>query len=138
MSFVVRRRVEFCETDAAGIAHFSVFFPMMEAAEHELLRSLGIPVLPAEEPGRTALTWPRVAAACNYLAAARFEDELQIAVRVAKIGTSSVQYEFRFTCDDRLIAEGTITSVCCQLSSGGGLTKHEIPDSVRNRLAKHQ
>ncbi|MCG8653286.1 MAG: hypothetical protein MI861_25835, partial [Pirellulales bacterium] len=41
MTFSTKRRVEFRDTDAAGIVHFSAFFPMMEAAEHEMLRSLG-------------------------------------------------------------------------------------------------
>ncbi|MEM9828477.1 MAG: thioesterase family protein [Planctomycetota bacterium] len=44
--FRVRRRVEFRDTDAAGIVHFSAFFPMLEAAEHEFLRNRGISVLP--------------------------------------------------------------------------------------------
>lgn len=138
MSFSTTRRVEFRDTDAAGIVHFSVFFPMMEVAEHELLRSLDISVLPRAEAGNDPLSWPRVAASCNYLAAARFEDQLRIDVRVAKIGTSSVQYEFRFVRDEQLIAEGKVTSVCCHLQSGGGLKKSPIPDSIRERLAKHQ
>ena len=37
-----RRRVEFAETDAAGIVHFSVFFRYMEEAEHALWRNAGM------------------------------------------------------------------------------------------------
>ena len=44
--FKTRRRVEFRDTDMAGIVHFSVFFAYMEQAEHELLRSLGLGVGP--------------------------------------------------------------------------------------------
>lgn len=137
MPFSVQRRIEFRDTDAAGIAHFSVFFPMMEAAEHELLRSLGIAVLPQPDEDQSSLTWPRVAASCDYVAAAHFQDVLNITVRVAHIGTSSVQYEFHFTRDDQPIAEGRITVVCCRLS-GAGLMKAEIPDLVRQQLTKHQ
>ena len=39
-----RRRVEFRDTDAAGIVHFSAFFFWMESAEHELLRAAGVTV----------------------------------------------------------------------------------------------
>ena len=46
MSFRTRRIVEFRDTDAAGIVHFSAFFPWMESAEHEMLRSVGIKILP--------------------------------------------------------------------------------------------
>ena len=42
--FKTERRVEFRDTDAAGIVHFSVFFAYMEQAEHEFLRSLGLSV----------------------------------------------------------------------------------------------
>lgn len=138
MTYSTRRRIEFRDTDAAGIVHFSAFFPMMEAAEHEMLRSLGISVMPERGDGNACLTWPRVAASCNYASTARFEDELRIAVRVAKIGTSSVQYNIRFSRDDLLIAEGLLTVVCCQLTDGGRLEKHVIPDEIRERLAKHQ
>ena len=41
-AFVTSRRVEFSDTDAAGIVHFVAFFRMMEQAEHELLRSVGL------------------------------------------------------------------------------------------------
>ena len=43
--FRCRRIVEFRDTDAAGIAHFSAFFFWMESAEHEFLRELGIRVV---------------------------------------------------------------------------------------------
>ena len=149
MSFSTTRRVEFRDTDAAGIVHFSAFFPMMESAEHEMLRSLGISVLPrsSTDPDYPAVTWPRVAASCRYVSAARFEDMLSISVRVAKIGSSSVQYEVRFARGDSLIAEGSMTAVCCKLiqeSSSGGqepgvrLEKVPIPDSIRNLLNRHQ
>ena len=39
-----RRRVEFSETDLAGIVHFSNYFRYMEAAEHEFFRSLGLSI----------------------------------------------------------------------------------------------
>ena len=42
MPLTCRRRVEFRDTDAAGIAHFSAFFFWMESAEHELLRAAGV------------------------------------------------------------------------------------------------
>ena len=43
-AFLWERRVEFHETDAAGIAHFSSLLIFMEQAEHALLRSLGLSV----------------------------------------------------------------------------------------------
>ena len=39
--FKLTRRIEFAETDMAGIVHFANFFRMMEATEHAFFRSLG-------------------------------------------------------------------------------------------------
>ena len=39
--FKQTRRVEFSDTDMAGIMHFSNFFHFMEATEAAFLRSLG-------------------------------------------------------------------------------------------------
>lgn len=137
MGFRSQRRVEFRDTDAAGIVHFSAFFPMMEAAEHEMLRSLGISVMPTSGSDSPNVTWPRVAAECQYKSAAHFEDLLDITVDVIKLGTSSVSYGFRFDCEDREIATGQITVVCCELSREEGsprLRKCPIPDDLRQKL----
>ena len=134
MPFVTQRRVEFRDTDAAGIVHFSAFFPMMETAEHEFLRSIGVDVMPRHVPEGMPITWPRVSAHCDYRAAARFEDLLMIGVRVAKVGSSSVRYEFVFTRDGVSIADGALTAVCCRLSPGGGLEKIAIPEETRRRF----
>lgn len=139
MSFLTRRRVEFRDTDAAGIVHFSVFFPWMEAAEHELLRSIGVEVLPPHDASSDAVTWPRVSASCDYFAAARFEDWLEIDVAIEKIGSSSVTFHVRFSrlgTDGKAvgIAEGRTVSVCCKLLPGGSLEKVRIPDRIREKL----
>ncbi len=145
MTFSVDRRIEFRDTDAAGIVHFSAFFPMMEAAEHEMLRSLGIAIMPKVEAGVPPLSWPRIAAECRYVAAARFEDILRISVEVAHVGNTSVQYRCRFTREDQLIAEGTLTVVCCRMTNlvspedeSRGMEKTTIPEPIRKLLAKHQ
>jgi 4-hydroxybenzoyl-CoA thioesterase/acyl-CoA thioester hydrolase len=147
MTFSTQRRVEFRDTDAAGIVHFSAFFPMMESAEHEMLRSLGIAVLPLGQSGPMAVTWPRVAASCAYTSVARFEDLLRIDIDVTEIGKTSVEYRYRFSRDETPIAEGKMTAVCCRLThqqadaagpQTGGLEKTPIPEPIRQLLAQHQ
>ena len=138
MSFRTRRLVEFRDTDAAGIVHFSAFFPWMESAEHEMLRSLGIKVLP-DSHDDPSVTWPRVSVSCDYANAARFEDLLDIEVSVVKIGRSSIRYEVAFSRQDEgggsvPVAKGTTVVVCCRLRPGGGLEKTLIPDDIRAKL----
>ena len=55
--FKATRRVEFSDTDMAGIMHYSNFFRFMETAEHGFYRSLGFSVVMQEIDPR--LGWPR-------------------------------------------------------------------------------
>lgn len=134
--FTTRRRVEFRDTDAAGIVHFSAFFLWMESAEHELLRSCGIPVVEpgAGGPGVDA-SWPRVAASCDYTGAVRFGDELDVTVSVEALGTSSVTYGFAFTHAGGAVASGRIVAVRCHMRPGRRPEPVPIPADIAARLA---
>jgi YbgC/YbaW family acyl-CoA thioester hydrolase len=70
--FKITRRVEFSETDMAGIMHYSNYFRFMETAEHQFYRSLGFSVVLAQH--NPPLGFPRVHAECDYKRPLRFED----------------------------------------------------------------
>jgi YbgC/YbaW family acyl-CoA thioester hydrolase len=134
MAFRTTRRVEFYDTDMAGIVHFSNFFRFMESVEVEFLRSLGVSVrLPW---GPEMIGFPRVSASCDYLRPARFEDLLDVTVTVDKVGRSSVAYAFEFGKDGEVIARGKITAVCCRVE-GDKFESTPIPDEIRELLEKH-
>src|SRR5262245_57290011 len=118
-------RVEFRDTDAAGMAHFSVFFTYMEEVEHELLRHLGLSVMLSDEEG--PISFPRVATRCDYQRAVKFEDVVDIEVVVVRLGTKSVTYEFVFSHQDLPVASGEITSVCCRFEPDGTPRSIAIP-----------
>ncbi len=124
------RRVEFRDTDAAGIVHFSVFFAYMEQAEHDFWRSLGTSVV--HRTGDATLSWPRVSAECDYKVAIKFEQIIRIQVRVLKIGTKSLQFGFCFFRDNEQIATGKITTVCCEVGEGRKLNSVTIPEEIRS------
>lgn len=107
---VSRRRVEWADTDMAGIVHFSRFFVFMETAEHEMRRALGFAL--EDDP---ALGWPRVSASCEYRRPLRFGEEVEVVVRVVERGRSSLTFGFAFRRDGEVVAEGRMTSVCCRL-----------------------
>jgi 4-hydroxybenzoyl-CoA thioesterase/acyl-CoA thioester hydrolase len=130
--FTVTRRVAFCETDAAGIAHFSSFFLYMESAEHALLRHLGLSVFMEDAQG--TLTWPRAAANCDYLGMVRFDEELSIEVAVSRLGDKSVTYQFDFKVGERAVAQGRMTAVCCRIHPDHQIQTISIPDSIRSLL----
>lgn len=131
--FRTSRRVEFCDTDMAGIVHFSNFFRFMEFAEQEFLRSQGLSVSWSEGPVR--MGFPRVSASCDFMKPVRFEDVLDIEVTVAQIGTKSVTYRFDFACRGVPVAKGQVSTVCCRKGPDGTLESTEIPPGIRAKLA---
>jgi 4-hydroxybenzoyl-CoA thioesterase/acyl-CoA thioester hydrolase len=131
--FETVRRVEFCETDAAGIVHFSSFLCYMEQAEHQFLRHIGTSVAQPLEDG-WHISWPRVHVECDYRGAAKFEDELRITVQVLNLGNKSVTYVFEFTRDGQPIAHGKIVAVCCRVKSGEPLHSQAIPSELVAKL----
>ncbi len=131
-SYRTTRRVEFCDTDMAGIAHFANFFRWMESAEVEFLRARGLSVK-LEWEGQT-LGFPRVSATCDFAKPARFQDLIDIDVTLERIGGKSVTYVFAFSRGGEFLARGKVTSVCCHVKEDSQLEAIEIPASYRKRL----
>ena len=75
------RRVQFSETDAAGIVHFSNFFRYFEDAEHELWRKAGLSIHPEKSP----IGWPRVAASCEFHRPLKFEQEFEVTCAISEM-----------------------------------------------------
>ena len=130
--FRTSRRVEFGDTDMAGIMHFSNFFRFMEVAECDFLRSLDLSVTMTWQGEHFGL--PRVSAGCDYLSPARFGDVLTIAVSVRRLGSKSVTYGFDFFKGETAVARGQITAVSCRMHNDHQLEAIEIPTPFRSRL----
>ena len=138
--FLYRRRVEFAETDMAGIVHFANFFRYMEEAEHTFYRSLGFTVhdfRPA--PGEPRIGWPRVHAEADFRLPLEFEEEVEIEVLVEEVRTKSIRYQFRFWKEPggerRLAATGRFSVVCVRFSeSEGRMESIPVPGWIRERL----
>jgi len=131
--FTTTRRVQFHDTDVAGIMHFSAFFLYMEEAEHEFLRSIGLGTF-MEVEGET-LSWPRVSASCDFRSPARFEEVMTIAVNVEELKPRAVTYSFEFDIESRQLALGKMTSVCCRMTTEGPKSI-EMPTWIAERLEK--
>lgn len=129
------RRVEFAETDMAGIVHFSNFFRMMEAAEHAFFRSLGFTI--HEHDNDLTIGWPRVSASCDYRAPLRFEEEVEIHLVVAEVRSRSIRYQFIFrkVADGTEVARGNVAAVCATVDkTAGKLVPVIIPDRIRAQI----
>ena len=133
--YKVRRRVEFSETDMAGIVHYSNFFRYMEAAEHEFFRSLGFSVVTRQvDP---PVGWPRVRAECDYKQPLRFEDEFEVHMLVTEKKSKSLSYQFRIRKLNRPapveVARGSLTVVCVT-HQGGVLKATAIPKEIADKV----
>ncbi len=131
-TYLTERHVEFHDTDMAGIMHFASFFHYMETAEHEFYRNLGLSVY-TEIDGKT-ISFPRVSVSCDYRSPARCEEKLTIQVSITRLGRSSITFAFRISHDQRLLAEGKMTSVCCWIQTNEAPTSVEIPAEIRTQL----
>jgi YbgC/YbaW family acyl-CoA thioester hydrolase len=131
--FSIQRRVQFAETDMAGIAHFANYFRWMEEAEHALFRSVGLSVSMHHEGSE--ISWPRVSVGCEFYEPVRFEDELNLRLRVVKIGEKSLSLEVDFMKGDQQVALGKAVSVCCEVD-GGKMRSIPIPTTIRDKLAE--
>ena len=128
-----KRKIEFSDTDMAGIVHFTRFFIYMESVEHEFLRSLGTSVSTTIDGNE--IGWPRLTASCEYLSPLRFEDEVDILLSVKKKGAKSLTYQFHFTLEGYDIARGEVTTVCCITNHGDKLQPISIPEIISNQIS---
>ena len=143
--FLYRRRVEFADTDVAGIMHFSNFFRFMEVAEHAFYRSLGFSVHPFKQGAGgdgPHVWWPRVQASADFRLPLHFEEEVEIEILVEEIRTKSVKYFFQFwkhpdSPADRVVAAtGRFTVVCVIFDAETRRMKAvAIPDEWREKLS---
>jgi YbgC/YbaW family acyl-CoA thioester hydrolase len=132
--FTTRRRIEFADTDQGGICHFARYPVFMETAEHELIASIGSSVDTVVDGQK--IGWPRVAFSIDYKSPARFEDELEIKVRVLRKGTKSMTYGFTLSTNGREVCNGKMTSVCCVLEAGEKIRAIPIPAQIADALSE--
>ena len=126
----LRRRVQFYETDAAGIVHFSWYFRYIEEAEHALWREAGMSVADKDSD----IHWPRVSASCDFHGALAFEDEFEVDIRVADITQKTIRFASVITRGDKRIATGTHTVVCVRMRPGKPMKSTDIPRAIAERL----
>jgi YbgC/YbaW family acyl-CoA thioester hydrolase len=129
--FRYRRRVQFPETDASGIVHFTNFFKYVEEAEHAMWRAAGLSI---SQPGR-GIGWPRVAASFEFRKPLRFEEEFEVHLRVAEKTDKTIRYAAVLRREGEIVAEGSLTIICVRRAAGEPPRAIEIPPDVDARFA---
>jgi acyl-CoA thioester hydrolase len=123
-AFSTRTRVGFSDTDAQGIVYYGRYNPYFDFARVEYLRSLDL--LQRAAAGEFVMRANDV----EYFAPARFDDELEIHIRVSRIGRTSVTYEFAAfkVPEGTLLATAHQTLVCIDRETRRPIP---IPDEYR-------
>ncbi len=133
--FSYKHRVNFYETDMAGLVHFSNYFRFMEETEQALFLSLGFS-LKMKEQGQT-ITWPRVATSFEYKSPIHVEDLIEIRLLIEHLGEKSLAYRVEFYTNQKLAALGSCTMVCCRLKKEGVIEGIRIPERIRKKLSPY-
>jgi acyl-CoA thioester hydrolase len=133
--FKAVRRVEFADTDMAGIMHFSNFFRFMETAEHGFFRSLGLSI--SMDKAHPEVGWPRVHAKCDFHAPLTFDDEVEIHMLVSEKKSKALSYVFNFhklNANPPLrVARGALTIVCVT-KRDGKFSACPIPTAIADKI----
>jgi acyl-CoA thioesterase FadM len=121
---VLRRRIEWIDTDAAGIYHWTTAFRLAEAAEAALHTALGI-------ADRTFGVTPRVSVAAEFQRPLVFNDPVEVELAVEAVGRTSVRYALNITGPDGPAMSGQVTA--CLIDRE---TRRAVgwPDDLRERL----
>jgi acyl-CoA thioester hydrolase len=128
--FSTRTRVGFSDTDAQGIVYYGRYLPYLDLARVEYHRKLGLLGMEIGEPG---VEFVMRALTIEYHAPAMFDDELELFIRVARIGRTSATYEcaaYRVR-DDLLLVTATQTPVLVDLDQRKAC---EIPQDFRDTI----
>ena len=125
-----KRRVEFAETDAAGMVHFSVFFRYMEEAEHAVWRRAGMDIYANHEER----SWPRISAKFDFKSPLRFQDEFEVRTEITAVSRSTIQWAHSVVRGETVIGSGSVTAVYVAKGRDGSMKSAEIPPEIILRL----
>jgi acyl-CoA thioester hydrolase len=128
--FVHRLRVRYGECDAQGLVFNANYLLYYDVAVTELWREAVMPWQAMVERGVDVVV---AEAGLRFRAPARFDDEIDLRIAVARLGTTSVTTEFTIVRGDELLLEGTMRHVCLDARTW---RKTEMPDWMRSGLAR--
>ncbi|HLH02025.1 MAG TPA: thioesterase family protein [Bryobacteraceae bacterium] len=123
--FHFQTRIRFIDTDASGRIHYTAMFRYFESAEIEFMRTLDISYLKHD------FALPRVHVECDFRLALEHDDLIDIELRVAKVGTSSIHFAFRTLKAGELAATGSIVVACMDRKTQRSAP---LPDLLREKL----
>jgi YbgC/YbaW family acyl-CoA thioester hydrolase len=130
----VQERVRWSDVDASGIILWSAYTRFVERAETELFRAAGFPYATLWD--RLDIWLPRVQFHLDYRSPARLDDLLDTEIWVARIGRSSIRFEFAVSkAGAEVVAEGYLVIVAISRADGRSV---EVPGPLADALAPYR
>ena len=128
MPFVHRLRVRFHECDPQGVVFNAHYFTYFDIALTEMWRAAFGSYQSVVEQGTDVVV---VEASATYRAPARFDEEIEVELGVARLGTTSMTTQTAIRRDGQLLVEGRLVHVFVDPST---MAKQEIPAHIRAGL----
>ena len=127
-------RVQWGDTDAAGIVFYPNYFRWFDHAGHEFLRRVGLPVEMLMRQYQTAL--PIIEVGCRFHQPVRYNDSLTIETAITEVRTRSFRFEHRVSRDGAITGIGFDVRVWTRPTGEKNDTFElaAIPDEVRAHL----
>jgi YbgC/YbaW family acyl-CoA thioester hydrolase len=126
-------RVPFVDVDSTQRIHYTAWLRFMEVAEHHLMREIGFPYATVLREQ----AYPRVRLECDFRGAIQYDDELDVAARIERVGRSSWTVAFvgrhaGAPASEEPVATGKMTIVCMDPVTQRA---RSLPDDLRSALS---
>lgn len=127
-------KIQFGDTDAAGIVYYPNFYRYMDNATHHFFEQLGFPTSEMMKKGQAI---PLVEAHCQFLSPGFFNHEISIITKVEYVKDKVFKLLHIMKDGEHVIAKGYEVRVWVSLE-GEKPKAQSIPDNLRNQLQKYQ
>jgi acyl-CoA thioester hydrolase len=129
--FVHHLRPRYAEVDAQGVVFNAHWLTYFDESQTRFFESLGLDPKVAFFSTFDVMV---VKAVLEWQGPAGFDEDVAVAVRIPRIGTSSFDIEYTATCNGDPACVGLITYVSV---SPGTHDPTPIPEEIRSLLARH-
>ncbi|MGQ0732674.1 MAG: acyl-CoA thioesterase [Acidobacteriota bacterium] len=123
-------RVRYAETDKMGIVYYAHYLVWFEVGRTDWLRETGLTYRAMEEDG---LGLPVIEAHCDYRAAARYDDELEVRTRARVVSPVRLAFEYDIIRRSDGVRLATGHTVHATVDRAGRPVR--LPARVRDMLA---
>ncbi|HBI04042.1 MAG TPA: acyl-CoA thioesterase [Paenibacillaceae bacterium] len=124
-------KVNWGDTDAAGIVFFPNFYKWIDTAGHEFFGSIGYPSSKLYTEEKIGL--PLLETHCEFKSPAFFEDEIELVTKVLEVGNKVIRLSHEFYRGDTLLAKGYVVRAWTNFAVEP-IKAVPIPDSIRQVL----